>query len=78
MAQQVKVLALSLLCFKLCCGMVLIPGKGTSACCGCGQKRKKVIWKFLSGEKSANIKLIMDFLSRNENLAEYKGWLRIN
>ena len=25
-----------------CCGMGLIPGPRTSACCGCGQKEKKL------------------------------------
>ena len=38
--QQVKDPALFLQQPGHCCGVGLIPGPGTSTCCGCGKKRK--------------------------------------
>lgn len=40
-AQQVRDLALSLSGLGCCCGMVSIPGPGTSTCHKCGKKKKK-------------------------------------
>ena len=39
MALQVKDLVLSQLWLRSWCGLGLIPGPETSACCGCGQKK---------------------------------------
>ena len=39
-AQWVKNPALSLCALGHCCGTGLISGPGTSACCGCSQKKR--------------------------------------